>query len=386
MKSERVSDYKDKIFKHKMGLLYRTLLIIVLIVLAFAGVKYYLDHQVYNTFETMQTMKRVGTSESVYLNYDGRLLTYSKDGISAYDAKGNQLWNQTYEMQSPIVKQQGQYVIVCDYKGSIYYLMDQNGPISSVDTHMPILSLDVSKGGVVAVSVQDNETVFLKLFTKEGELIADTKTTMRQSGYPISFALSPDNIKFGVSYLKAEGGKMNSTLAFYNFGGVGKNEMDNLVSGFDYQTKIFPLLIYPNENYAISASDNLISIFEGKQKPNKKKEIELENEIKGFYYNESYFGVVFQDMDQEGKIRIQIYDMNGKEVLNQVLDFQYKDIYIDADRLIVYNEARLLIISMSGIVKFDGELNGEVKAVIPIDDRNEFLVVYDNDMQLIKLR
>lgn len=386
MKNNKVSDYKDRIFKHKLTVIYKTLLLVALCVVVFVIVKVYRDNQVYTSYELVRSMERVGSSSSIFQNYQGNLLVYSKDGISAYDAGGNQLWNQTFEMQEPIVRQSGEYVAVCDYQGSVFYIMDHKGTVTSVETNMQIVELAVSQGGVIAAALMDDDVVYLSLYAQSGDVISTIKTSMRQSGFPVSFAISPDNLKVGVSYLKAESGRVNSSLAFYNFGGVGKNETDNLVSGHDYDGQIFPLLVYPNETKAIAVGDQQIVLLSGKQKPVLDKELPLEDEILGFYYNENYFAVVKQDHEQAGAYQIAVYDMNAKCRLEQKIDFTYKDIIVQEHRIIIYNEAKLLIVGMNGVVKYDGDLGGNMQSLIPVGTGNEFLAVFEDGIRLIKLR
>ncbi len=45
------TDYKDKIFHHKLTIVYRVLLVIVLVAAIAAAVKIYLANQVYTKFE-----------------------------------------------------------------------------------------------------------------------------------------------------------------------------------------------------------------------------------------------------------------------------------------------------------------------------------------------
>lgn len=386
MKNKKVSDYKDRIFKHKLTVIYKTLLLVALCVVVFVMVKVYRDNQVYTSYELVRSMERVGSSSSVFQNYQGNLLVYSKDGISAYDTGGNQLWNQTFEMQEPIVRQSGEYVAVCDYQGSVFYVMNHKGTVTSVETNMQIVELAVSQGGVIAAALMDDDVVYLNLYTQSGEVISKIKTSMRQSGFPVSFAISPDNLKVGVSYLKAESGRVNSSLAFYNFGGVGKNETDNLVSGQDYDGQIFPLLVYPNETKAVAVGDQAVVLLSGKQKPVLDTELPLEDEILGFYYNENYFVVVKQDHEQAGAYQAAVYDMNAKCRLVQKIDFTYKDIIVQDRRIIIYNEAKLLIVGMNGVVKYDGDLGGNMQSLIPVGTGNEFLAVFEDGIRLIKLR
>jgi len=206
--------YKDRIFKHKLQVMYRTVLIIALVVVAIVILKVQADNRVYTKYEIVREMKRFGTENSTFRNYDGNILVHSKDGIAAYDENGGQMWNQSYEMQAPLVKNNGSYVAVGDYKGTTLYIIGKKGTTAEVETNLPILSLDVSAQGVAAVLLQDNDVTWLRLYSEKGELISEVKTSMRNNGYPVAFAISPDNIKLGVSYVKAEAGKINTSLAF----------------------------------------------------------------------------------------------------------------------------------------------------------------------------
>lgn len=386
MNQNKVSDYRDKILRHRLSILYRVIVVIAICIICFVVIKLYRDNQVFHTYEIVHKNQKVGTASSVYRNYQGNVLTYSKDGMSAYDVDGNQLWNQTYEMQDPIVKVNGEYVVACDYQGSMFYVMNHAGPVTSVETNMQILALDVSKEGVIAAALMDDEIIYLKMYAQSGELISEIKTSMRQSGYPTSFAVSPDNIKVGISYLKAEAGKVNTSLAYYNFGGVGQNETDNLVSGYDYDDQIFPLLVYPNETTSVAVGEHKILIMKGKQKPTLDKEIEHEDEIHAFYYNEENFAVVTQNHDQAGKYVVTVYDMNGKEQFKHEIDFSYKDIIVEDNRVIIYNETNVEVIGMNAVEKYNGDLGGNIQSLIPVGTRNELLVVFDDGIELIKLR
>lgn len=380
------TDYKDRIFRHRLQVVYRSLLIVALILVAIVFAKLHIDNRTYTNYEVVERIDRVGTVDSSFLDYEGNILVHSKNGIAVYRTDGSQMWNQSYEMQEPVVKMNGLYVAVGDYKGTTLYIMGEKGTLAQVETNLPILALDISSQGVAAALLQDEDVTWLKLFSKEGELISEIKTSMRNNGYPVAFAISPDNIKLGVSYLKAESGKINTSLAFYNFGGVGQNEMDNLVSGYEYEEQIFPMIAYPSEDVAIAAGDQRLLLMKGKQKPALHKEIELKEEMQGIYYGETAFAVTYRDMDGQGKYKLHVYDMDGKEEVSYGIDFEYKDILLKNNSVIVYNEAQILVLGLNGVVKYEGNLGGTIQALIPTDSQSKVLAVFPEEIKLIKFR
>ncbi len=379
-------DYKDKIFKHKLQVVYRTILVIVLVLVVALFLKIQADNRVYTKYEVVKEIKRVGTDSSAFQNYEGNMLVHSKDGIAAYDTEGVQLWNQSYEMQAPLVKNNGSYVAVGDYKGTTLYIIGKKGTMAEVETNLPILALDVSQQGIATVLLQDKDVTWLRLYSGKGELISEVKTTMRNSGYPVAFAISPDNIKLGVSYMKAEMGKVNTSLAFYNFGGVGQNVTDNLVSGYEYEGQVFPLLMYLNESDAIAVGDQRLLLLKGKQKPTLEKEIVYEQELQSVFSCETGFALVFRNLDGDGQYEIKIYDANGEEELTHKIDFEFSDIILDDKKAIIYNETKVLVLGLNGVEKYKGDLGGNIQFLIPADSGDKLLAVFPDGIKLMKLR
>lgn len=381
-----VEDYKDKIFKHKLHVVYRTGLIIILIIVLALSAKIHADNRVYTQYEIVKEIKRVGTQTSTFRNHDGNMLVHSKDGIAAYDQEGAQLWNQSYEMQAPIVKNNGSYVAVGDYKGTTLYIIGKKGTTAEVRTNLPILALDVSAQGIATALLQDKDVTWLRLYSSKGELVSEVKTTMRNSGYPVAFAISPDNIKLGVSYAKAEMGKVNTSLAFYNFGGVGQNVTDNLVSGYEYEEQLFPLLLYLNESDAIAVGDERLLLLKGKQKPTLEKEIVFDQELQSVYSCDTGFALVFRDLEGEGQYRVKIYNSDGELKLEHKIGFEFTELILDDKKAIIYNEATVLVLGLNGVEKYNGDLGGNIQVLIPTDANDKVLAVYRDEIKLIKLR
>lgn len=253
--------YKDKILKHRLHILYRGALVFVLIFVIIAFVRIQVNNRVYSEYEVIGESAREGTENSIYENYYGNLLVYSKDGITAIDKKGAKLWNQPYEMQNPIVRISGQYVAVGDYRGSIIYIMDINGIKSQVNTDMIIQDFIISEKGVVTAVLDKNDSTLIRLISAEGETIIDMRTSMADSGYPLAVSLSQDNLKLGVSYLKAKSAQINTSIAFYNFGDVGQNKSENLVSGYDIEEEVIPFLKYVNSTTAVALGSGKLLFF-----------------------------------------------------------------------------------------------------------------------------
>lgn len=228
-KNQRSIDHM--LARHRRIKIYTVLIAIaVLAVLTFV---FYLNwkSKVYVDYEVVQQTEWTKSSDSRCLNLAGTLFTYSNDGMSCTDTKGKVIWNQTYEMQNPIVRTCKKTVAVGDYNGRSIYISDTQGILGMIETTMPIRDFCVSSNGIVAAVLDDSTVTAIHLYSTKGEH-AYFKTTMSQSGYPIAIDISDDGTQVAVSYIKADNGQLSSSIGFYNFSAVGQNYTDNLVSGY----------------------------------------------------------------------------------------------------------------------------------------------------------
>lgn len=380
------ADYKDKIFRYKLRNLYRVLLCVVLIAAIVIILNVQNENKIYTQAEAVSVMERVGTETSEYTYYNGKLLVYSRDGISAYNTKGEQLFNQTYEMQSPIISIGGDYVAVGDYKGNNIFVMDATGLKGKIDTNMMIQSLNISEGGVVTVALDDGETTWLNIYSQTGELIAEMSTTMEQTGYPLAYAMSPDNMKLAVSYLSGQSGQIGMKVAFYNFGDVGQNKSERLVSAEDIGEQIAPYTVYPDNENAIVLSDSKLHFFKGKQIPKLKNSVDLMEEVQSVFYNKNHLVLVMNNTQGNEKYRLLTYDWNGKERINYPFQLEYNNVIVEDEAIYIYNETELLILGKNGKVKFDGSLEDGIVSVIPMASVDKFLIVTNDDIRHIQLK
>ena len=185
---ETKENYKKKIRKHKMAAVYRFLLVTgVLAILAIVVYVQYKNH-VYTDYEYLseKTINRVVNSQSVQLG--DCILTYSNDGAHCTDMSGVEVWNQTYEMQNPIVQICDDVVAIGDYNGREVYVLNTKEKICQINTTMPIKNIAVAGNGRAAVEVIDGKETWIYVYEDDGTAYFEKKTTMSQSGYPAAFS------------------------------------------------------------------------------------------------------------------------------------------------------------------------------------------------------
>ncbi len=385
--SDKQASYKEKIRSHRLKVFFRTVSITALALLIIAVIYVSWRDKEYTDAVIEVNAGITNGLDSKVISLGECVVQYSKDGVSCLNSNGQQIWNQTYEMQSPIAHTCNNVIAIGDYNGHHIYVSNTSGAMGSVDTNLPIRDFCVSGQGVVAAVLDGIDVTWIYLYDSTGNTLANFKTTMKSSGYPISVSLSPNAELLCVSYLYPEEGALKTSVAFFNFGSVGQNEIDNYASGYDYPGVVVPYVQFMNANSAFAISDDRIMFYTGDQKPVSQAENLMgEEEIRSVYFNDSCVGLVFANSTDDGDYRLQVYDTTGNKILTTYFDIAYTEILFNAKDIVIYNEDECIIKDMSGHDKYVGEFTVPVRAMIPTNIRSKYTLVTSNYIETMSLK
>ncbi len=386
-KKESDLSYKEKIRSHRLRVFYRWTIGIIIVVVVFALFYVQWRDKKYSEARIVSTVSDLGLETASVKALGNTIFQYSKDGMSCLSASGDAKWNQTYEMKDPMVRTCQNAVAVGDYNGHMIYVANTDGILGQVDTNLPIRDFCVASQGVVAAVLDDVNTTWINLYDAQGNSLANIKTTMKDSGYPLAISLSPNGQILCVSFLNTEEGDIKSSIAFYNFGSVGQNVTDNYVSGYDYSGAVAPIVQYLNSSSAFAVTGDRIMFYGGDQVPESKAEnLFTDEEVRSVYHNQNYVGLVFANSTSDGTYRLQVYNTDGKLVMTHYFDFIYTDILFDGDQVAIYNDSQWQLLGMDGSIKYEGNFETAVKAMIPGNSRNKFTIATGSQIQQLQLR
>lgn len=377
--------YRDRIRQYKRNRFYRVLAIVV--VVALLGVAFYAFYQnlTFDSYDVVNSIPINNVSGATTTVLGNGVLTYSKDGAHLNNEKGQIVWNQTYEMQSPMLAKCQDVVAMADYNGRSIYVYNTEGKLGEISTTMPVKAISVSAKGMVAAVLEDGNVTWIRGYSAEGTVLLDFKTTMKNYGYPIAVSLSPSGILCAVSYIYVDMGEVKSSVAFYNFGEVGQNKVDNFVGGHDYADTLVPYVQFMNDYSFFAVGDDRLVFYSGNQKPENVQNVLFTEELQAVYYNEEYVGLVFLEGAGNGK-RLEIYDEKGNLVRKHTFDMEYIDIMFDRDTFIIYSDTHLYVSKMNGKVKYDGLFIEPATLVVPTGKAYRYLMVTKDSIEVIVLR
>ncbi|MDO4284886.1 MAG: DUF5711 family protein [Eubacteriales bacterium] len=380
------ANYVKQIRSHRLAVFLRAVLLLGSTAAIIALIVVQLNNRTFTEASFVRVSDITALESTSYLELNGRILAYSKDGASCIDTRGNVLWNITYEMQQPIVALCGGVAAIGDYGGSSVYVMDTAGQLGTIQTDLPVYSLAVAENGTVAAVLTDTDATWVNMFDVNGNLIEEAKMTMGQMGYPLSISVSPSGELLCVSHLQVDSASVKTSVAFYNFGAVGQNYSDNCVSGFDYANEVVPYVQFIDNETAFAVSDSRIAFFNGREIPQNGTNNMFADQLEGVYYDGSYVALVFPDTTGEYKYRLDLYNTAGSKASSFGFDLDYTNLQIEGDRILIYNAQECQIYSTSGTQKFAGEFGRTVSLLIPSARSNVLTVITDGNIETMTLQ
>lgn len=379
-------NYQSIIARHRRLIAYRIFAVVLAVVICVLFVLNSYANKVYADYSILKTTEYEETTTANYVGFNGNVLRYSRDGASAFNMSNDMLWNQTYEMQNPMADVCGDFIALGDYRGTKIYVLNSEGLQGEIDTTIPIQRFCVSGTGNVAVVLEDEEVTWVRLYNKKGENVASDRTTMSKSGYPIAMDISNDGILLNISYIYVGNGKISSSVAFYNFGSVGQNEIDNLVSGYNYDDETITYMQFMNDNTSFAVGGDHFEIYSGSQKPENTFEQILENEVESVFYSDSYVGLVYKDISKENPYHMDVYNTSGTIVFSEDFNLDYTDILFNKDFIIIYNANECLIYNMRGLIKYNGLFKNSIIKMVPTKNKTKYLFVSGTKTDEIQLK
>ena len=378
-----MKDYHKKIWKHRAAVGLKYLLLVVLILGAFFGIRYYLNNSSYTGYSIASTTERTDTLTTKYASFGDKILKYSRDGVSYTDSNNSLLFSITYTMQDPILALSEKAGVVADKNGNQIYIFDQEQQRGQITTLLPIKHIAISNQGVVAVLMEESHSSKLEIYSSDGKLIGDGVFDLEDAGAPMNLSISSDGTKIAIAFAQISGSKLNSCVAVYNFDNVGENYVDQLVFAKNYTEYLIPEVHYFDNSTFAAVGDGILAFYQGNQIPELVQEVTLDHKIKSVFYGESVVGLVFENT--EGQM-LTLFDLKGNLLSQIPFTMDYENIRIADNRVLIYNDTEMGLYSFGGKECFRYTFDTSMVDIFMTKSRSKYLFIYTNETQLIKLQ
>ena len=382
---EYADNYELRLSRHKRNIVKKTVITVVAIAAAVTAVGFYIEKRSYHNYKVVQSSEQEDVVSTSYIEMDGDILRYSPDGVSLVSDKMSTLWSETYQMQNPVADVNGTRAVIADKDGTTLEIYDKSGKTGSVTTSYSIIKARVSKSGLVAAILDGGDDTWIDFYSTDGSLIAENQTKIDDPGYPLDIAVSEDGVVMMVTYQFVDGSDTTSYVAFYNFGDVGQNEDDRIVSGYKYEGVVVPQIQYLSNNHSIALKDNGFTIYQGSQIPKEVKTIETDKEIVSTFYDDDMVGLVFKNDSKDKQYIMEVYNTaDGKLKFKEDFNIPYTTIKLSGGNILMYNSSQMCVMNSRGVQKYLGSVDGTIKDFFKIG-MNRYLLVLDSGVDVIKL-
>lgn len=380
----RSFEIRKRKHKQKITMLVSILIVVIMVVTIF--IINQVIHKNYIGYEVISKIERSDSNSAQYISYGTGVLRYSRDGAMAMDGAGNLLWNGTYEMKDPIVDIRGKYVVISDRGSKELHIFNGQGKMTTINVLNPIMKAVTSAHGVVAVLMEGDKVNYVEVYSEDSDKPKiESRTIKEENGYPIDLSISEDGRKLVTSYISINNGLAQSILTFYNYGNVGQNYIDTIVGGYDLGQTIVPDVEFVNNNTVVAFGDNKLNIVSMMQTPKLIFEESFTTEIKSVVYNSEYVGIILNNVEGEDKYQVKVYDIEGKIVLNQTINYNYENVFLSGKELVLYSDMEWMILKLNGEEKLNYKFDNKIVFVSPVNNLDKYILIDGTNMMEIKL-
>lgn len=380
-----IEELDELIHKHRRKIFLRTVRIVIIVLLVVAGTQLWMALRTYDSYDVRNLTEQGDRSAASFMDFNGNVIEYSNDGIVCLYGDGELIWNQAFEMSSPKVSICKDYLAVYDKSGTDIFIMTTEGQKKKLETSMPINSLCIASQGTIAVLMKGDENYFVKLFDEKGKELASGEFYSSQGKIPIGIALSYDAQKLAVTMIDITSGGVDSEIAFYNFGSVGQNEIDNNVGNYRYDNTLISELKYVSNNKMIAIGDTKTIIFEGSEKPEPTKEILYEKEPTSLFYSDKYIGITYPNIE-EG-YHIKVFDLGGSVVMENDTEIPYGKVeLLNNNEICVLGQYECELYTIHSIKKFSYTFESPIYKVIHENGYNGYTFIREGAMEEVRLK
>ena len=363
----------------------------IIILLFLGGITW--NYQRNHMFTRQTTVWEMKISEGSLVKYEtfgNNVLKITKDGASYIDDNGENIWIISYEMKNPIVSVNGNYAAIADMQGNHIYICNTDGVQGLATTTLPISKVTVSGIGVAAAILEDTASSHIGFFRKDGAALDITITaSMLKSGYHFDISLSQDSTQLMASYIYIQNGELKSRVVLYNFSEIGKTIAGRLVGGFDepFQGAFVGAVQFLRTPYSCAFSTNGLTFFssENLTSPTIVTQILVDEEIQSIFHSDDYVGIIVKNISRDFVYRMEIYSKNGKLVMKKDFTYDYNEIAIDGNLVILNNQTSCQIYNMAGVLKLNTSFDFTISKIRQGNSPNTLLLTGPLMMKKIKL-
>lgn len=373
-----------KVHKFRRAKVRRILVLIVLIILAVCGTYLLLKNQSYGHARTAAEYSSDISDTSNYAQFANGIVRYNRDGVAFLNNKNEEQWIQPTQLQNPVITVKEESFAVADNGGNNILVFSEEGLRGEIETTLPIEKISISDQGIVSVLMRNGSTPSIITYDAAGNILAEIQITQGTMGYPTAMEMSDDGNTLAVSYLYLDGVNIKSRVIYYNFGEAGQENADNIVSSEEYDNTVMADIFFMGGGRSVAVGDNSFVIYRGTDTPQPEKTIVIDQEIQSVFHSDQYIGFILLNQEKSG-YEVRLYNRIGEQLISREIPGNYSNVKMDGDEIIMFEGSRCCIVTATGIIKYDGNLDVDALEIFRAFGVNRYYVMSVDELRVIYL-
>ena len=379
-----LSEIMKKVHKFRRAKVRRILVLIVLIILAVCGTYLLLKNQSYGHARTAAEYSSDISDTSNYAQFANGIVRYNRDGVAFLNNKNEEQWIQPTQLQNPVITVKEESFAVADNGGNNILVFSEEGLRGEIETTLPIEKISISDQGIVSVLMRNGSTPSIITYDAAGNILAEIQITQGTMGYPTAMEMSDDGNTLAVSYLYLDGVNIKSRVIYYSFGEAGQENADNIVSSEEYDNTVMADIFFMGGGRSVAVGDNSFVIYRGTDTPQPEKTIVIDQEIQSVFHSDQYIGFILLNQEKSG-YEVRLYNRIGEQLISREIPGNYSNVKMDGDEIIMFEGSRCCIVTATGIIKYDGNLDVDTLEIFRTFGVNRYYVMSVNELRVIYL-
>ncbi|HJA12829.1 MAG TPA: hypothetical protein H9799_07780 [Candidatus Mediterraneibacter merdipullorum] len=379
-----LSEIVKKVRRFRRAKIRRVLVVAVLLILAVCGTYLLMKNQSYGHARISSEYESDISDPSGYAQFAGGIVRYNRDGVAFLNRKNEEQWIQPTQLKNPVITVKEDAFAVADSGGNDILVFSEDGLTGEIETTLPIEKMAVSDKGIISVILRNEDTPTIITYDATGNILVELQVSPGAMGYPTALELSDDGNILAVSYLSVGSTGIRSKVIYYDFGEEGQSRPDNIIFSGEYDDTVMAELFFMEADRAVAVGDDRFVIYRMSGTPEVEKEIEMPQEIQSVFHSDQYIGFVLLNQEKSG-YELRLYNRLGEQVVSREIPGKYSHVKLDGDEVILYEGERCCIVTATGILKYDGSLDGEVLEMFRAFGVNRYYVMNVDELRVIYL-
>lgn len=377
-------EVKKKVRHNRVRRVQSVLKTCVLLTLALCGTYLLLNNQTYSKVKKSSGYEINLSDTNNYRGFGGGIIRYSRDGVAFLDHRNEEIWVQSTQLQNPVIERKKESFALADIGGNNILVFTQEGLKGEIETPLPIEQIALSEQGIVSVILKSEASPQIVTYDAAGNILVEHQITLASAGYPIAIELSDDGMMLAVSYLRTEGSTLKSQIVYYSYGDEGKEKPDNILASQEHRNSLMAELFFMGDDRSVAIGDHSFVISKNMKSPEVIKEVVLDQEIQSVFHSDQYIGFILLNSEKSG-YEVRLYDRSGDPVMNRSLSGEYRNVRLDGNEIIMFDESSCCIMMTNGVIKYKGDIKIDAKEILRAPGVNRYYVMSADEWRTIYL-